>query len=140
MESSGDTYRSVSRSMRLGSSSSSIWRSGAAAEVFSRSSGHGGGDGDGEDDEEALKWAAIEKLPTYLRVRRGILTEEEEGKPSREIDIATLGLLERRSVLERLVKIADKDNERFLMKLKDRIDRFFFLEWVFVVFIFIYLF
>ena len=129
--SSGDIYRSVSSS-RLGlGSSSNIWRS-SAMEVFSRSSRHGDGEGNGgDDDEEALKWAAIEKLPTYLRIRRGILTTEDQGKPSREIDIANLGLLERRNVLDRLVKIADKDNERFLMKLKDRIDRFF-------IFLFIY--
>ncbi|OAY63326.1 ABC transporter G family member 36 [Ananas comosus] len=39
---------------------SAIWRRGE--EVFSRSSRE-------EDDEEALKWAALEKLPTYDRVR-----------------------------------------------------------------------
>lgn len=83
-------------------------------EVFSRSSRD-------EDDEETLKWAAIEKLPTYLRIRRGILAEEE-GKP-REIDITSLGLIERKNLLERLVKIADEDNEKFLLKLKERIDR-----------------
>lgn len=83
-------------------------------DVFSKSSHD-------EDDEEALKWAAIEKLPTYLRIRRGILTEEE-GQ-AREIDIKNLGLLERKNVLERLVKVADEDNEKFLMKLKDRINR-----------------
>ncbi|KAL5539497.1 hypothetical protein UlMin_043229, partial [Ulmus minor] len=74
-----------------------------------------------EDDEEALKWAAIEKLPTYLRIRRGILTEAK-GQP-REIDIKNLGLLERRNLLERLVKIAEQDNEEFLLKLKNRINR-----------------
>ncbi|PPS17338.1 hypothetical protein GOBAR_AA03233 [Gossypium barbadense] len=74
-----------------------------------------------EDDEEDLKWAAIEKLPTYLRVRRGIFTEGE-GQ-SREIDIENLGFIERRNLLERLVRIAEDDNERFLLKLKERIDR-----------------
>ncbi|XP_040931878.1 pleiotropic drug resistance protein 1 [Gossypium hirsutum] len=74
-----------------------------------------------EDDENALKWAAIQKLPTYLRVRRGILTEQD-GQ-SREIDIKNLGFVERRNLLERLVRIAEEDNERFLLKLKERIDR-----------------
>lgn len=83
-------------------------------EVFSRPSC-------GDDDEEALKWAAIEKLPTYLRIRRGIL-KEEQGE-AREIDIRKIGLLERRHVLERLVKIAEEDNEEFLLKLRDRIER-----------------
>ncbi|KAJ4841930.1 transcription factor [Turnera subulata] len=93
-------------------SSSNIWRN-STLEVFSKSSRD-------EDDEEALKWAALEKLPTYLRVRRGILTEKE-GQ-TREIDINCLGLIERRNLLERLVKIAEEDNEQFLLKLKERIE------------------
>ncbi|XP_061952088.1 pleiotropic drug resistance protein 1-like [Populus nigra] len=110
MDGGGDIYR-VS-SARL-SSSSNIWRN-STLDVFSRSSRD-------EDDEEALKWAALEKLPTCLRMRRGILTEEE-GQ-AREIDIASLGLIEKRNLVERLVKIAEEDNERFLLKLKERIHR-----------------
>lgn len=76
-----------------------------------------------EEDEEALKWAAIERLPTYLRIRRGLLVESEGGR-AREIDVQSLGLLERKSLLERLLKTAEKDNnEKFLLKLKDRIER-----------------
>jgi hypothetical protein len=110
----GDVFR-VS-SARLSSarlSSSNIWRS-SAMEVFSRSSVE-------ENDEEALKWAALEKLPTYMRITRGILTEAE-GQ-AREIDIKNLGVLERKNLLERLLKIADEDNENFLLKLRDRIER-----------------
>ncbi|GAV68072.1 ABC_tran domain-containing protein/ABC2_membrane domain-containing protein/PDR_assoc domain-containing protein, partial [Cephalotus follicularis] len=73
-----------------------------------------------ENDEENLKWAAIEKLPTYLRVRRGILNEEEG---SQEIDIKRLGLLQRKNLLERLLKIEGEDNEKFLLKLKQRIEK-----------------
>lgn len=75
-----------------------------------------------EDDEESLKWAAIERLPTFQRVRRGILTEAE-GQ-AREVEIQNLGLLERQDILDRLVKIAEEDNEKFLKKLKRRIDRY----------------
>lgn len=82
-------------------------------DVFSRSSVE-------EDDEEALKWAAIERLPTYLRIRRGLLTEEGQA---REIDIQSLGLQEKKNLMERLLKIAEEDNEKFLLKLKNRIDR-----------------
>ncbi|KAB5513950.1 hypothetical protein DKX38_027856 [Salix brachista] len=110
MDGGGDIYR-VS-SARL-SSSSNIWRN-STMEVFSRSSRD-------EDDEEALKWAALEKLPSFLRMRRGILTEEK-GQ-AREIDVANLGLIEKRNLLERLVKISEEDNERFLLKLKERIHR-----------------
>ncbi|KAF8035907.1 hypothetical protein BT93_C1817 [Corymbia citriodora subsp. variegata] len=115
----GDAIRISSArlsSSRLGSarlSSSNIWRTGGK-EIFSRSSRD-------EDDEEALKWAALEKLPTYLRIRRGILAEEE-GKIT-EVDIENLGLIERRNLLERLLKTAEEDNEKFLLKLKQRIER-----------------
>ncbi|KAJ6758530.1 PLEIOTROPIC DRUG RESISTANCE PROTEIN 1 [Salix koriyanagi] len=115
MDGGGDIYR-VS-SARL-SSSSNIWRN-STMEVFSRSSRD-------EDDEEALKWAALEKLPSFLRMRRGILTEEK-GQ-AREIDVANLGLIEKRNLLERLVKISEEDNERFLLKLKERIHRYWILK------------
>ncbi|KAL7600884.1 hypothetical protein Lser_V15G22000 [Lactuca serriola] len=93
--------------------SSNIWRN-SGRDVFSRSSRE-------EDDEEALKWAAIERLPTNLRLQRGILTEEK-GCP-KEINVKNLGLVDRMNLLERLVKIAEEDNEKFLMKLRGRIDR-----------------
>ncbi|XP_050366567.1 pleiotropic drug resistance protein 1-like [Argentina anserina] len=83
-------------------------------EVFSRSFR-------GEDDEEALKWAAIERLPTGLRIGRGLFIDGE-GQ-AREVDVENLGFLERKTVLERLVNNAEKDNEKFLLKLKNRIDR-----------------
>ncbi|KAG6571198.1 Pleiotropic drug resistance protein 1, partial [Cucurbita argyrosperma subsp. sororia] len=105
----GEIYRVSSTRMN----SSTIWRN-SAMDVFSKSSRD-------EDDEEALKWASIERLPTYLRVRRGILSLE--GESAREIDVQNLGLLERRNILERLVKIAEEDNERFLLKLKNRMER-----------------
>ncbi|GFS35354.1 pleiotropic drug resistance 12 [Actinidia rufa] len=94
-------------------SSSSIWRANGR-DIFSRSSCE-------EDDDEALKWAALEKLPTFARIRRGILTEEK-GQ-TREIDVKKLGVIEKRNLLERLVRIAEEDNEKFLLKLKQRIDR-----------------
>ena len=49
--------------------------------VFTRSSRE-------EDDEEALKWAALEKLPTFDRLRKGILTTSK-GEAS-EINTQTL--------------------------------------------------
>ncbi|CAJ2632869.1 unnamed protein product [Trifolium pratense] len=94
--------------------SSSIWRNTDAAEIFSNSFHQ-------EDDEDALKWAAIQKLPTFARLRKGLLTSLQ-GEAT-EIDIENLGLQERRDLLERLVRLAEKDNEEFLLKLKNRIDR-----------------
>ncbi|CAD6230895.1 unnamed protein product [Miscanthus lutarioriparius] len=107
-------------SMRGGSGS--MWRRGD--DVFSRSSRE-------EDDEEALRWAALEKLPTYDRVRRAIVpldlgadgAEAAGGKGLVDVDVLSLGPRERLALLERLVRVADEDNERFLLKLKDRVDR-----------------
>jgi len=96
-----------------------MWRRGD--DVFSRSSRE-------EDDEEALRWAALEKLPTYDRVRRAMVpldgAEAAGGKGLVDVDVLSLGPRERRALLERLVRVADEDNERFLLKLKDRVDRY----------------
>ena len=111
---SADIYRASSSlrdSLRAGSF---VWRN-STVEAFSRSSRE-------EDDEEALKWAALEKLPTYDRLRKGILLSASRGVSS-EVDIEKLGVQERKQLLERLVKAADEDNERFLWKLKNRIER-----------------
>ncbi|RWW17727.1 hypothetical protein GW17_00018334 [Ensete ventricosum] len=102
---------------RIGSMrrNSSIWRRGNES-IFSASSRE-------EDDEEALKWAALEKLPTFDRVRRGILSLPEGSRRLQEVDVQQLGFRERKALIERLVHVADEDNERFLLKLKDRVDR-----------------
>ncbi|KAF3791865.1 ABC transporter G family member 37 [Nymphaea thermarum] len=107
----GDIYRAGSF-RRNGSSS--IWRN-SGDDAFSRSSR------DGEDDEEALKWAALEKLPTYDRIRRGILSGVAGGVA--EVDVRKLGFVERESLLDRLVRVAEEDNEKFLLRLKERVDR-----------------
>ncbi|KAL5701727.1 transcription factor [Ranunculus cassubicifolius] len=73
-----------------------------------------------EDDEEALKWAAIEKLPTYSRIKKGLLTGE--GGETTEIDVLRMGSQEKKKLLDRLIRVAEEDNEKFLLKLKDRID------------------
>ncbi|RZC89025.1 hypothetical protein C5167_030719 [Papaver somniferum] len=106
---SGEVYRVAS----LCRNNSPIWRNNSG-EVFSRSSRD-------EDDEEALIWAALESLPTYNRITKGILTDD--GKEIKEIDIKNLGFQEKKRLIERLLKVAEEDNEKFLLKLKNRIDR-----------------
>ncbi|KAH9714821.1 ABC transporter G family member 40 [Citrus sinensis] len=113
MESGNKVYK-ASNSLRIGSTS--IWRSNSATlGAFSMSSR-----GE-EDDEEALKWAALEKLPTYNRLKKGILTSSR-GEAN-EVDVCNLGPQERQRIIDKLVKVADVDNEEFLLKLKNRIDR-----------------
>ncbi|XP_042507477.1 pleiotropic drug resistance protein 1-like [Macadamia integrifolia] len=105
--------------------SSSIWRStgSGSGDVFMRSSQSQEEQAvlGLEDDEEALKWAAIERLPTYDRIRKGLLSMAE-GE-TKEIDVESLGITERRILLDRLVKDAEEDHEKFLLKLKSRLDQ-----------------
>ncbi|KAL7131981.1 hypothetical protein ABFS83_12G041400 [Erythranthe nasuta] len=106
-----DVYRANNSSFRR---NSSTWRRNGL-EMFSNSSR-----GE-EDDEEALKWAALEKLPTFDRLRKGLLLGL--GGVSCEVDVKDLGFQERTDLLERLVNVAEQDNEKFLLMLKNRIDR-----------------
>lgn len=103
----------ASGSMRRTASS---WRASGRSDTFGRSVRE-------EDDEEALRWAAIEKLPTYDRMRRGILTGVVGEGGIEEVDIEGLGMQERKNLIERLVRTAEEDNERFLLKLRDRMER-----------------
>ncbi|XP_059287192.1 pleiotropic drug resistance protein 1-like [Lycium ferocissimum] len=102
-----------SLSLKMNSINNTMWTNNGV-EIFSRSSRV-------EDDEEALKWAALEKLPTFDRLRKGLLFGSQGA--SAEIDIHDLGFQDRKKLLERLVKVADEDNEKFLLKLRQRIDR-----------------
>lgn len=104
------SIRELSSSLR--ENSVRLWR-GTDAEVFRRSSRE-------EDDEEALKWAALEKLPTVDRLRRGILVG---SKGAQEVDVHDLGTEDKKNLVERLVKNVEYDNEKFLRKLRSRIER-----------------
>ncbi|XP_077211717.1 pleiotropic drug resistance protein 1-like [Tasmannia lanceolata] len=104
----GDLYRVGSLRRN-----SSVWRH-STSEVFSRSSRD-------EDDEEALKWAALEKLPTYNRIRKGILASV--AGELKEVDIQNLEFQDKKSLIDRLIGAAEEDNERFLLKLKTRINQ-----------------
>ncbi|KAJ7542553.1 hypothetical protein O6H91_09G000200 [Diphasiastrum complanatum] len=77
------------------------------------------------DDEEALTWAALEKLPTYERLRTAILKQytPEEKLVLQQLDLRKLGTADRHNLIEALLKVADEDNEKFLRKLRQRIDR-----------------
>ncbi|XP_076952055.1 pleiotropic drug resistance protein 1-like isoform X2 [Bidens hawaiensis] len=112
----GSDILKAASSIRLGSlrsGSTSLWRN-SGMDVFSKSSRE-------EDDEEALKWAAIEKLPTFDRLKKGLLFGSTG--PSIEVDIDKLGAEDKKHLLDRLVKVADEDNDKFLLKLRHRLDR-----------------
>jgi hypothetical protein len=108
MEGADDIYRACS----LQRGGSSLWTNNVS-DAFSKSSRD-------EDDEEALKWAAIERLPTFNRLQKGLLAT---SKGANEIYIQNLGIHERKGLLERLIDVSEEDNEKFLKKLKSRIER-----------------
>ncbi|XP_022843334.1 ABC transporter G family member 35-like [Olea europaea var. sylvestris] len=82
-----------------------------------------------EEDEEALRWAALEKLPTYDRLRKTVLKSFEETANQaskvvhKEVDVRKLDMNDRQEFIDRLFKVAEEDNEKFLRKFRNRIDR-----------------
>ncbi|PHT31506.1 ABC transporter G family member 34 [Capsicum baccatum] len=121
--------RSMSRGgprMSIGSMSSRSWASAHLQEV---STAPGGGVFERStrenDDEQELKWAAIERLPTYDRLRKGILRQTlDDGETKyHEVDLVHLGLQDRKQLLEGVLKLVEEDNERFLRTYRDRTDR-----------------
>ncbi|KAJ1435977.1 P-loop containing nucleoside triphosphate hydrolase [Sesbania bispinosa] len=119
------TGEDIVRSMSDGRRSFGEWSSaslhdavGGQGDVFQRS-------GREIDEEEELKWEALGRLPTYDRLRKGILKQVlENGRVNyEEIDITKLGVQEKKYILESILKTAEEDNEKFLHRMRDRIDR-----------------
>mmetsp|Transcript_9242 Transcript_9242/g.27733 ORF Transcript_9242/g.27733 Transcript_9242/m.27733 type:complete len:1604 (+) Transcript_9242:484-5295(+) len=78
-----------------------------------------------QDDFEALRAAALEQLPMELRSRRAILPKGGEGKVH-DVEVADVRKLtpaQRRVVVDRALAARDQDTERFLRRLKERMDR-----------------
>ncbi|OMO66550.1 hypothetical protein COLO4_30505 [Corchorus olitorius] len=90
-----------------------------------------------EEDEEALRWAAIEKLPSFHRLRTSIINsfvENDDNDQShgignrrkiapREVDVRKLGIDDRQNFINALFKVADEDNEKFLKRFRNRVDK-----------------
>ncbi|KAL5156634.1 ABC transporter G family member 36 [Glycine soja] len=120
---SGNLTRSISRSL-----SRSSWRMEGvfASGRYSRRTSNV------DEDEEALKWAAIERLPTYDRLRTSILqtfaeADNADARPStlqhREVDVRKLDVNERQEFIDRIFKVAEEDNEKYLRKFRNRLDK-----------------
>ncbi|XP_071711095.1 ABC transporter G family member 36-like [Rutidosis leptorrhynchoides] len=130
----GSVRRTASRNMSRNRSTAS-WR---IEDVFTAGSGgsyNRRSSRRSEEDEEALRWAAIEKLPTYDRLRTTILksymNDDDENRRSynknnavhKEIDVTKLDVNDRQQFIDRIFKVAEEDNEKFLMKFRNRIDK-----------------
>ncbi|KAE8696428.1 hypothetical protein F3Y22_tig00110674pilonHSYRG00167 [Hibiscus syriacus] len=80
-----------------------------------------------EEDEEALRWAAIEKLPTYDRLRTSIMNSfvgnDDNNVGPREVDVRRLDMDDRQSFISALFKDAEEDNEKFLKRFRNRLDK-----------------
>ncbi|XP_044484909.1 ABC transporter G family member 36-like [Mangifera indica] len=112
--------RSISRSLSR--------RSWSMGEIFAGGR-HSRRTNPADDDEEALKWAAIEKLPTYDRLRTSImhsfLENEIPGQKMdhKQVDVTKLDINDRQKFIDKLFRVAEEDNEKFLTKLRNRIDK-----------------
>lgn len=92
-----------------------VWT--APPDVFNRS--------EREDEDEELKWAAIERLPTYDRLRKGMLRHVlDNGRIVHdEVDVTKIGIEDKKQLMESILKVVEDDNEKFLRRLRDRTDR-----------------
>lgn len=83
-----------------------------------------------EGDENALEWAAIDRLPTFERITIALFDEKDVnsgnngGVPvKRMVDVAKLEAQERHMFIEKLIKHIENDNLRLLKKIRKRIDK-----------------
>lgn len=74
-----------------------------------------------EEDENDLRWAALEKLPTYKRIRTSIL--QQHTGSLRELDVKKLSVADFQHLLQTLHRPTDNDDEQILAKLRKRLDR-----------------
>lgn len=91
-----------------------------------------------EEDDVELKWAALERLPTYDRLRKGMLPQQTSvnGKAGlEEVDLTKLAPKEKKHLMEIILKFVEEDNEKFLRRLRERTDRFFLYFWCFFYFL-----
>ncbi|KAG6546835.1 hypothetical protein Mapa_011688 [Marchantia paleacea] len=115
--------RSHRRSASIGGSGR--WTNFAPDQTFSRGSNRRD---DEIDDEEALRWAALEKLPTYDRIRTTILENMKGSRAYREqVDLRLMGKGgdHAQKLMQNLFNASstEEDNEKFLKKLRARMDK-----------------
>ena len=73
---------------------------------------------DDRDVEYAEQWNAIERLPSFKRLRSSLIDRGVEV-----VDVTKLGSLDRRIFVEKLIKHIENDNLRLLKKIRARIDK-----------------
>lgn len=117
--------RSMSRKASFSSPSKRGWASASIHEAIVASGDDIFQKSGRQDDEEELRWAAIERLPTYDRMRKGILKQVlDNGRVvHEEVDFAHLSMQDKKHIMDGMMKAFEDDNERLLLRLRERIDR-----------------
>ncbi|KAJ9557166.1 hypothetical protein OSB04_011780 [Centaurea solstitialis] len=79
-----------------------------------------------ETDKNLLEWAAIDRLPTFERLRSSLFDEENgdghDVKGKKVVDVTKLLAPERHMFIEKLIKHIENDNLQLLQKLRKRTD------------------
>ncbi|XP_030457252.1 pleiotropic drug resistance protein 3-like isoform X2 [Syzygium oleosum] len=83
---------------------------------------------DDPNDEYDLQWAAIERLPTFERLRSSLFDSEIDGravddKGKKVVDVTKLGTLERHFFVQKLIRHIENDNLNLLRKIRDRTEK-----------------
>ncbi|OWM79108.1 hypothetical protein CDL15_Pgr003279 [Punica granatum] len=114
----GSWASSTRRSFAASGSFREAWQT--PPDVFSRS-----GQQREHDDEEELRWDAIERLPAYDRLRKCMLQQVlDDGQVVHgEIDVRKLKMEDKKQLMDNILKVVEEDNEKFLRSLRDRTDR-----------------
>jgi hypothetical protein len=75
---------------------------------------------DAQDDEKALKWVALESLPTNDRLRTSVFFNSATGNIDL-VDVRLLTSADRRQLLESLLKSSKDENQQILVRMCNRL-------------------
>ena len=77
------------------------------------------------EEEEEETWVAIQRLPTYDRLRRAMLKKALDNGSfvHGEVDVTKLEPREKQHLVESLLKLVEEDNGKFLRRIRERTDR-----------------
>ncbi|XP_023743918.1 ABC transporter G family member 29 [Lactuca sativa] len=84
-----------------------------------------------EEDEDGLKRAALDSLPTFDRLRTAFMesyaTQDIENQQGdtihKQVDVRDLGVDDHQKIIDKLFKVVEVDNDRFLRELRERFHR-----------------
>ncbi|KAL6980152.1 hypothetical protein U1Q18_021800 [Sarracenia purpurea var. burkii] len=94
-----------------------MWNS--SANLFARTSESRAGAAAGDDaDEEALRWAALQRSPTYVQARTSFF-RNIAGEVS-VVDVGDLEAEEKNLLLDKLVNAVNEDTKMFFNRIRQR--------------------